>query len=70
MGLQGWWRGCDALGKSAYSVLDGGANTNNLYSTDPDKAFDPLVTAMPKQTLVEVRKALNDLDYYLAKGKS
>jgi hypothetical protein len=28
-----------------------------MYSTDPDKAFDPVVTAMPKQTLVEVRKA-------------
>ena len=27
--------------------------------TDPDKAFDPLVTAMSKQTLVQVRKAIN-----------
>jgi anaerobic selenocysteine-containing dehydrogenase len=57
MGLQGWWQGCTELGLPDNSVLDGGANTNNLYSTDPDKAFDPLVTAMPKQTLVEVRKA-------------
>ena len=55
MGLQGWWQGCDELGLPGYS--DGSANTNNLYSVDPDKAFDPLVTAMPKQTLVEVRKA-------------
>ncbi len=55
MGLQGWWQGCAELGLSAYP--DGSANTNNLYSVDPEKAFDPLVTAMPKQTLVEVRKA-------------
>jgi len=57
MGLQGWWQGCDELGKPGYPLLDGGANTNSMYSTDPDKAFDPLVTGMPKQTLVEVRKA-------------
>ncbi len=57
MGLQGWWQGCDELGKPGYPLLDGGANTNSMYSTDPDRAFDPLVTAMPKQTLVEVRKA-------------
>ena len=57
MGLQGWWQGCTELGLPENPLLDGGANTNNLYSTDPDKAFDPLVTAMPKQTLVEVRRA-------------
>jgi anaerobic selenocysteine-containing dehydrogenase len=57
MGLHGWWQGCDELGLPGYSILDGGANVNVLYSTDPDKAFDPMVTAMPKQTLVEVRKA-------------
>ncbi len=57
MSLQGWWQGCEELGKPGYPLMDGGANTNNLYSTDPEKAFDPLVTAMPKQTLVEVRKA-------------
>jgi len=57
MGLQGWWQGCDELGLPRYPILAGGANTNNLYSTDPEKAFDPLVTAMPKQTLVDVRKA-------------
>jgi anaerobic selenocysteine-containing dehydrogenase len=57
MGLQGWWRGCDELGLPDSRVLNGGANTNVLYSVDPEKAFDPLVTAMPKQTLVEVRKA-------------
>jgi anaerobic selenocysteine-containing dehydrogenase len=57
MSLHGWWQGCDELGLPGYPILDGGANTNVLYSTDPDKAFDPMVTAMPKQTLVEVRKA-------------
>jgi len=55
MGLQGWWQGCAELGLAGYA--DGSANTNNLYSVDPAKAFDPLVTAMPKQTLVEVRRA-------------
>jgi anaerobic selenocysteine-containing dehydrogenase len=57
MSLHGWWQGCDELGLPGYPILDGGANVNVLYSTDPVKAFDPLVTAMPKQTLVEVRKA-------------
>jgi anaerobic selenocysteine-containing dehydrogenase len=56
MGLHGWWQGCDELGLPGYPLLDGGANVNILYSTDPKKAFDPLVTAMPKQTLVQVRK--------------
>ena len=56
MSLQGWWQGCDELGKPGYPLVDG-AGTNALYNTDPEKAFDPLVTAMPKQTLVEVRKA-------------
>jgi anaerobic selenocysteine-containing dehydrogenase len=57
MGLHGWWQGCSELGLPGYTVLDGGANTNIMYSTDPVKAFDPVVTAMPKQTLVEVRRA-------------
>lgn len=57
MGLHGWWQGCDELGLPSYSLLDGGANVNILYSTDSKKAFDPLVTAQPKQALVEVRKA-------------
>ena len=57
MGLHGWWQGCDELRLPSYPILDGGANVNIMYSTDPDKAFDPVVTAMPKQTLVEVRKA-------------
>jgi anaerobic selenocysteine-containing dehydrogenase len=56
MSLHGWWQGCDELGLPDYPILDGGANVNIMYSTDPDKAFDPLVTGMPKQTLVEVRK--------------
>jgi anaerobic selenocysteine-containing dehydrogenase len=59
MGLQGWWQGCEEMGKEDYPLSDGGANTNNLYSTDPEKVFDPLVTAMPKQTLVQVRKIEN-----------
>lgn len=60
MGLHGWWQGCQELGLPSYPILDGGANINIMYSTDPVKAFDPLVTAMPKQTLVEVRKAEQD----------
>jgi anaerobic selenocysteine-containing dehydrogenase len=57
MSLHGWWQGCEELGLPGYPILDGGANVNVLYSTDPDKAYDPVLTAMPKQTLVEVRKA-------------
>lgn len=56
MGLHGWWQGCEELDLPGYSLVDGGANINILYNTDPGKAFDPLVTAMPKQTLVEVSK--------------
>ncbi len=56
MALHGWWQGCEELGLSDYPLLDGGANTNNMYSIDPDKAYDPLVTAMSSQTLVQVRK--------------
>ncbi len=56
MGLHGWWQGCEELGLPGYPLLDGGANVNVLYSIEPEKAFDPLVTATPKQTLVEVRK--------------
>ena len=54
--LHGWWQGCSELGVADLPILDGGANVNNMYSVDPDKAFDPLVTAMSSQTLVEVRK--------------
>jgi len=57
MALHGWWQGCHELGLAGFPILDGGANTNNMYCVDPDKAFDPLVTAMSSQTLVEVRKA-------------
>lgn len=56
MALHGWWQGCEELGLPGYPLLDGGANTNNLYSVDPDKAYDPLVTAMSSQTLVQIRK--------------
>jgi anaerobic selenocysteine-containing dehydrogenase len=60
MSLHGWWQGCDELNLPGYPLVDGGANVNIMYSSDPDKAFDPVVTAMPKQTLVEVRKAEDD----------
>lgn len=56
MALHGWWQGCDELGLPGYPILDGGANTNNMYSVDPEKAYDPLVTGMTSQTLVQVRK--------------
>lgn len=55
--LHGWWQGCKELGFGDFPIGDGGANVNNMYSVDPEKAFDPLVTAMSSQTLVEVRKA-------------
>ncbi len=55
MALHGWWEGCDALGKPNLSVLNGGANTNSMYDTSA-RAFDPIVTAMSSQTLVQVRK--------------
>ncbi len=58
MALHGWWQGCDELGLPGYPLLNGGANTNNMYSVEPEKAFDPLVTAMTSQTLVQVRKVL------------
>ncbi|MDB9823435.1 molybdopterin-dependent oxidoreductase [Deltaproteobacteria bacterium] len=57
MMLHGWWQGCKELGFDDYPILDGGANVNNMYSVDPEKAFDPLITAMTSQTLVQVRKA-------------
>ena len=56
MALHGWWQGCDELGLPGYPILDGGANTNLMYCVE-EKAFDPLVTAMSSQTLVQVRKA-------------
>ncbi len=55
MVLHGWWQGCDALQKSDLDLLDG-ANTNSMYSTDRERAWDPVVTAMSSQTLVQVRK--------------
>jgi anaerobic selenocysteine-containing dehydrogenase len=57
MALHGWWQGCSELGRPGFALLDGGANTNNLYSTDPEKACDPLVTAYTSQTLVQITKA-------------
>ena len=57
MVLHGWWQGCQELGMEDFPIADGGANTNNMYTTDPDKMFDPIVTAMSSQTLVQVKKA-------------
>ena len=54
--LHGWWQGCRELGKEDYPLADGGANVNTMYSVDPEKAYDPLVTAMTSQTLVQVEK--------------
>ena len=45
MMLHGWWQGCEELGLEGYGVLDGGANVNMMYSVDPQKAFNPLITA-------------------------
>jgi anaerobic selenocysteine-containing dehydrogenase len=55
--LHGWWQGCQELGMEDFPLADGGANTNNMYTTDSDKMFDPVITAMSSQTLVQVRKA-------------
>ncbi len=57
MALHGWRQGCEELGLPGCPLSDGGANTNAMYSVDFDKAFDPVVTAMSSQTLVQVRKA-------------
>jgi anaerobic selenocysteine-containing dehydrogenase len=57
MALHGWWQGCEDLKLSGFPLLEGGANTNTMYSVDFGKAFDPVVTAMSSQTLVQVRKA-------------
>ena len=57
MALHGWWQGCQELGLKDMPLTDGGANTNNMFTTDPNKMFDPLVTAMSSQTLVQVKKA-------------
>ena len=55
--LHGWWQGCKELGMEDFQLADGGANTNNMYTTDPAKMFDPAITATSSQTLVQVRKA-------------
>jgi anaerobic selenocysteine-containing dehydrogenase len=57
MALHGWWQGCDALKLPGFPLLEGGANTNSMYSVEFEKAFDPVVTAMSNQTLVQVKKA-------------
>jgi anaerobic selenocysteine-containing dehydrogenase len=57
MVLHGWWQGCSELGMDDYPLADGGANSNNMYTTDRTKMFDPIVMAMSSQTLVQVSKA-------------
>jgi anaerobic selenocysteine-containing dehydrogenase len=57
MALHGWWQGCEELKLPGFPLFEGGANTNTMYSVDFAKAFDPVVTAMSSQTLVQVRKA-------------
>jgi anaerobic selenocysteine-containing dehydrogenase len=54
--LHGWWQGCQELDLEDFLLADGGANVNNMYSVEPHKAYDPLVTAMASQTLVQVEK--------------
>jgi anaerobic selenocysteine-containing dehydrogenase len=54
--LHGWWQGCRELGVEDYPLADGGANVNIMYSVEPKKAYDPLITAMTSQTLVQVEK--------------
>jgi anaerobic selenocysteine-containing dehydrogenase len=54
--LHGWWQGCRELGIEDYPLSEGGANVNTMYSVDPEKAYDPLITAMTSQTLVQVKK--------------
>jgi hypothetical protein len=53
--LHGWWQGCSGLDYNDFPILDGGGNVNVMYCVNP-KAFDPLITAMSSQTLVEVRR--------------
>ena len=55
MALHGWWQGCSELEQPGFALL-GGANTNSMYSTERGQAYDPVVTAMSSQTLVQVRK--------------
>jgi len=55
MVLHGWWQGCKELSIQDYPLTDGGANVNVMYSVDPEKAYDPMITAMTSQTLVEVK---------------
>lgn len=57
MVLHGWWQGCGELGMEDMPLLAGGANVNAMYSVEEGKAYDPLITAMTSQTLVEVRRA-------------
>lgn len=54
--LHGWWQGCQELDMKDMPLTDGGANVNAMYENTPE-AYDPLVTAMTSQTLVQVRKA-------------
>jgi anaerobic selenocysteine-containing dehydrogenase len=56
MARRGWWQACRELGLPGYSVLNGGAEPNVLYSGD-EKLFDAGACQMAKQTLVRISKA-------------
>ena len=60
--LHGWWQGCPELGLEDMPLLDGGANVNLMYSVEEDRAYDPLITAMASQTLVQVTKIEKRVD--------
>lgn len=52
-------------GYEDYLLGDGDANVNVIYSVDADKAYDPLVTAMSSQTLVQICKIYFYLSIFL-----
>jgi anaerobic selenocysteine-containing dehydrogenase len=56
MTRRGWWQACEELNLPGYSVFNGGAEPNVLYSSDETK-FDKFHSAMAKQTLVKISKA-------------
>jgi len=55
MARRGWGQPCETFGLPAYGILDGGSDTNVLYSADAQK-FDHFHSAMSKQTLVKITK--------------
>ena len=39
MALHGWWQGCEELQLPGFPLLEGGANSNSMYSVDDQKGF-------------------------------